>query len=303
MISKNQSGQAQHRASKFCLWHRLCKMGYASRHAENLADSIAEIYNRTGELKIPGPPGRFDSPEKEKRTVLRSRSEKERRKIRRRDEAADYSRSGERRRARESSRRSPRPRARCTESLRREKQRSRREERTTRSFAGRGRSESRDSCPSRRTEEDVERGRKGSSRKRGKCPERAADKPKLPPVSGKPAVAKAGTAGQAGEATAAAAAAVKQEPDSSYSYYSSSDEQAKAPGEEVQKVKAASAAAPRASSNLAPAAPAPTNKKSKAVDKTPAAAAEKKPNLQLDLEQRKELMNSFLSTAIQEVMK
>jgi hypothetical protein len=110
-ISKSQAGQSQHRASKFCLWHRLCQMGYSSRDAENLAKSIADIYTETGDLKIPGPPGHFDSPESQ--TVLRSCSEKERRKTSGRAEAArDSSRSHGRRRARERSRRRDSPRRR-----------------------------------------------------------------------------------------------------------------------------------------------------------------------------------------------
>ena len=68
-------------------------MGYSERDA---AGSVAGIYQRTGQLKLPGPPGHFESPEGQ--AVLRSRSEKERRKTRRRKAG---SRSDDSRRGRE----------------------------------------------------------------------------------------------------------------------------------------------------------------------------------------------------------
>ena len=148
----------------------------------------------------------------------------------------------------------------------------------------------------RRPEPDKkERGSKERSRSRVAESPRIAEpaKPRKPQdkaAAAKPA-AKAGTAGAAG----VAAVPAKQEADSSYSYYSSSEEPAVAQGETPAGSKA-------------PAVPAECVAASKrdTVDKAPASAAAKKAYLQLaqlNLAQKKELMNSFLSTAFQEVMK
>lgn len=159
--------------------------------------------------------------------------------------------------------------------------------------------------------EKKDRGRKDRSRSRGKAFVRASEtvgkekprsdaaKPAAVKAAAAPvAAAKAGTAGQSGMAVVA----VKQEQES-YSYsYSSSDEQVTAEPviPETTKVSAPTAAPAQT--------PAPKDAR---LDKKAAAASAKKesahtpgvPSHELNLEQKKDLMNSFLSTAFKEVMK